>query len=105
MPCGKKGVFIEAGPATPSRTSAFYASALPQAGYKIKVNTLTSDPSTGKPQGMAEITFTGHGYTGLIAAIADLGAASGAAAHLPHSLSKNFLEISLTPPGTTKCPV
>jgi hypothetical protein len=59
---------------------------------------------------MAEITFTGHRYTGLIIAIANLGAESSAdpsASGLPSNIAKNALEISLTPPGTANssaCP-
>jgi hypothetical protein len=102
MPCGKQ-ILIELGSVTPAQVSTFYTSALPQAGYNITDNTLTSDPDTGTPQGMAEITFTGHGYTGLIIAMANLGAEASAdpsMADLPSSIAKNALEISLTPPGT-----
>jgi hypothetical protein len=109
MPCGKQ-ILIELGSVTPAQASTFYTSALPQGGYNITDNTLTSDPNTGTPQGMAEITFTGHGYTGLIIAMANLGAEASAdpsVAGLPSSIAKNALEISLTPHGTANtstCP-
>lgn len=106
MPCGKQ-ILIELGSVTPAQASAFYTSALPRAGYKITNNTLTSDPDTGTPQGMAEFTFTGRGYTGLIIAMANLGAAASAGpsmAALPSSIAKNAVEISLTPPGTGNSP-
>jgi hypothetical protein len=101
MPCGKQ-VLIELGSVTPTQASTFYTSALPQAGYDITNNTLTSDPTTGKPQGMAEISFTGHAYTGLIIAMANLGAEASvdpSAADLPSSIAKNAVEITLSPPG------
>jgi hypothetical protein len=101
MPCGKQDL-IELGSVTPLQASTFYTSALPRAGYTITNNTLTSDPDTGTPQGMAEITFNGHGYTGLIIAMANLGAEASAdpsSADLPSSLTKNAVEISLSPPG------
>jgi hypothetical protein len=109
MPCGKE-VLIELSSVTPVRASGFYTSALPGAGYKITDNTLTSDPTTGAAQGMAEITFTGHGYTGLIIALANLGAdasASPSVTGLPSSIAKNALEIALTPRGSgtsSTCP-
>ena len=99
MPCGKQ-VLLELSSVTPAQASAFYASALPRAGYNIANNTLTSDPNTGTPQGMDEITFTGHGYTGLVIAMANLGAEASAdpsLAGLPSSITKNAVEISLTP--------
>jgi hypothetical protein len=109
MGCGKQ-ILIELSSVTPAQASTFYTSALSRAGYNITENTLTSDPSTGAPQGMAEITFTGRGYTGLIIAIADLGAEASAdpsMAGLPSNFTKNSLEISLTPTGTAStsaCP-
>ena len=109
MPCGKQ-VLIELGSVTPAHARTFYTSALPQAGYKITDNSLNSDPATGTPQGIAEILFTGHRYTGLIIAMANLGAeasASPSAAGLPSNIAKNAIEISLTPAGTAKksaCP-
>ena len=103
MPCGKQDL-IELGSVTPPQVSTFYTSALPRAGYKVTNNTLTSDPNTGAAQGMAEITFTGHGYAGLIIALANLGAdasASPSVTGLPSSIAKNALEISLTPRGAS----
>ena len=109
MPCGNQ-LLIELGSVTPAQASGFYTTALPEAGYQITVNTLTSDPSTGAAQGMAEFTFTGHGYTGLIIAMANLDSGASAdpsMAGLPSSIAKNAVEISLTPTataGATACP-
>jgi hypothetical protein len=102
MPCGNQ-VLLELGSVTPSQASTFDSSALPRAGYRITENTLTTEPNTGTPQGMAEITFTGHAYTGLIIAIANLNAAASANSSmppLPKNIAKNVVEIGLCPPGT-----
>jgi hypothetical protein len=102
MPCGKQ-ILLELSSVTPAQASSFYASALPRAGYKITFNTLTSDPDTGAPQGMTEITFSGHTYTGLIIAMANLSAGASAnpsMASLPASITKNFMEVTLSPHGT-----
>jgi hypothetical protein len=109
MPCAKQ-VLLELSSVTPPQASIFYASALPRAGYKTTFNTLASDPNTGAPQGMAEFMFSGHGYTGVIIAMANLGAEASAdpsMAALPSNIAKNDLEIALTPAGTantSKCP-
>lgn len=106
IPCGKE-IIIELGSVTPTQASDFYTAALPQAGYHITVSTLTSDPTTGAPKGMAEFTFTGHGYTGLIIAMANLGAQASAdpsADGLPSTMAKNSVEISLTPTGASATP-
>ena len=106
MPCGKQ-ILIELSSVTPAQVSNFYTTALPQAGYKITDNTLNSDPSTGASQGMAEFTFTGHGFTGLIIAMANLDAEASAdpsVAGLPSSMAKNAVEISLTPTGAADTP-
>jgi len=106
MPCGKE-ILIELGSVTPTQASDFYTTALHQAGYKITDNTLTSDPNTGAAKGMAELTFTGHGFTGLIVAMADLGAEASAdpsAGSLPGNVAKNAVEISLTPTGASGTP-
>jgi hypothetical protein len=109
LPCGKE-IIVELSSVTPAHASSFYASALPRSGYKITDNTLTSNPDTGAAQGLAEITFTGRGYTGLIIAVADLGAdasASPSVSGLPSSIAKNDIEIALTPRGThigSTCP-
>jgi hypothetical protein len=106
MSCGKQ-ILIELGSVTPVQASTFYTAALPQAGYQITVNTLTSDPNTGAAQGIAEFTFTGHGFTGLIIAMANLSAEASAdpsVAGLPSNIAKNAVEISLTPAGTSGTP-
>jgi hypothetical protein len=101
MTCGKQ-VLIELSSVTPSRASSFYVSELPQAGYQI-----TSDiggTAPGASGSITEINFTGHGYQGLIIAVPNLGALPStgpAPASLPSSFTKNFVEISLTPPGKT----
>jgi hypothetical protein len=99
LACGK-GSALEVGPVTPVAAQAFYAAALPKAGYTITMNTLSSDPTTGKPDGIAEMMFAGHGYSGLIIAATDLsssGASASAAPALSGSLAHNVMEISLAP--------
>ena len=69
----------------------------------IASNTLSTDPTTGTPRGIAEIMFAGHGYSGLIIATANLGAQASAdpsIGPLPGNVSENNVEISLTPSGT-----
>ena len=100
MPCGK-GVMLELSSVTPSEASSFYASALPKAGYTVSGNTLSTDPDTGTPRGIAEVTFAGHGYTGLIIALATLSGGGSSLASLPPSITKNFMELSLSPNGTS----
>ena len=106
MPCGKE-VIIELSSVTPTQAADFYNAALPKAGYQITVSTLNSDPNTGAPKGMAELTFTGHGFTGLIIAMANLGAEASAdpsVSGLPSNIAKNAVEISLTPTGSASTP-
>jgi hypothetical protein len=105
MSCGKQ-VIIQLESVAPTQASAFYTSALPHAGYKITDDTLSSDPNTGAPYGMAEISFTGHGYTGQISAFANLGtespagtSPSGLPISLPSSLTKNVVQIFMAPTG------
>ena len=98
---------IEIDPVTPVQAQTFYASALPRAGYTITSSFLSSDPNTGAANGLAEIMFTGHRYTGDIIATANLGAESSAdpsIGPLPGNVSKNFVEIWLSPPGKTGPP-
>jgi hypothetical protein len=105
--CGKQ-LIIQLGSVTPRQAQAFYASALPRAGYIIASNTLSSDPNTGAAQAMAEIIFAGHGYSGLIIALANLGAgpsASPSMPALPSDLTKNTVEITLSPSGTSSTPM
>jgi hypothetical protein len=106
MSCGKQQVLLELDSVTPVQAATFYTSALPQAGYNITENNLSADPDTGAPQGMAEISFTGHSYTGLIIAIANLDSGPSSAG-LPSNDAKNSVEISLAPAGTaisSQCP-
>ena len=107
--CGK-GDIIEAGPVTPAAASAFYTSALPKAGYTITENTLGSVPGTGAPDGIETVIFSGHGYSGVIIALADLNSAGSAAPSAPAmsgSLTHNVLEVTLVPgsnpAGMPKC--
>jgi hypothetical protein len=104
--CGKE-VVIELSSVTPAQVSSFYTAALPQAGYKITGNTLLTNTGSGNglPGAAAEIDFTGHGYKGAIAGLSDIGAlASASASDLPSNVAKNFITITLTPPGANACP-
>jgi hypothetical protein len=57
-----KAIVIVFGLIAPSDVSRFYATALPQAGYTVTVNSMLSQAgNTG-----ALIQFTGHGYKGNI---------------------------------------
>jgi hypothetical protein len=97
--CGK-GDIIEAGPVTPAAASAFYTSALPQAGYTITDNTLGSVPGTGAPNAIETVIFTGHRYSGVIIAMANVSSAGSGAPSTPAmsgSLTHNVLEITLVP--------
>jgi hypothetical protein len=99
LACGK-GDIIEAGPVTPAAASAFYTSALPQAGYVITESSLGSDPGNGAPDGIDTVIFTGHRYSGVIIAMANLNSAAAGAPSMPAmsgSLSHNVLEITLVP--------
>lgn len=107
--CGK-GDIIEAGPVTPAAASAFYTSALPKAGYTITENTLGSVPGTGTPNNIETVIFTGHRYSGVIIAMANLSSAASGAPSTPAmsgSLTRNVLEITLVPgsnlDGMPKC--
>lgn len=99
LACGK-GNIIEAGPVTPAAASAFYTAALPQAGYVITENALGADPGSGAPNGIETVIFTGHGYSGVIIATANLNSAAAGAPSVPAmsgSLTHNVLEITLVP--------
>jgi len=94
--CGK-GAIIEASPVTPAAAAAFYTSALPRAGYTITTNTLGSIPGTGA---IETVIFTGHGYSGVIIAMANLSSAGSGTPSAPAisgSLSHNVLEITVAP--------
>lgn len=103
--CGKQ-VIIELSSVTPAKASAFYNAALPQAGYKITGNTLLTNTGKGLPGEAAEIKFTGHGYKGTIAGLSNLGALASTGpspASMPGDIAKNFITITLAPPGKTGC--
>jgi hypothetical protein len=99
LACGK-GDIIEAGPVKPAAAAAFYTSALPRAGYTITVNSLGADPTTGAPDGIATLMFTGHRYSGVIIAMADMSSAGSGTPSVPAmsgSLTHDVLEITLAP--------
>ena len=109
LACGK-GDIIEAGPVTPAAASAFYTSALPKAGYTITENSLGSVPGSGAPNGIETVIFTGHRYSGVIIAMANLSSAGTGAPSMPAmsgSLTHNVLEITLVqgsnPDNMPKC--
>jgi hypothetical protein len=81
-----KQIEIVIGSVSPQKASSFYASALPQAGYKVTLNGLSS---SGNSTALG-IQFTGHGYKGIISAASNVPGAS-----LP-STGKDFLAILLT---------
>ncbi|HUN33538.1 MAG TPA: hypothetical protein VMU95_16125 [Trebonia sp.] len=93
-----KSISISVSPVTPAESSAFYATALPRFGYTIK------DSMTLAAQGLVEIDFSGHGYTGAIATLADAAAAasadpSAAPVTLPSDMTKNLEQVTMTVPG------
>jgi hypothetical protein len=109
LACGK-GDIIEAGPVTPAAAAAFYTSALPKAGYVITENSLGSVPGSGAPNSIETVIFTGHKYSGVIIAMANLSSAAAGAPSMPAisgSLTHNVLEITLVPgsnpAGLPKC--
>jgi hypothetical protein len=84
-----KQTVILLGSVSPSQVSSFYSSVLPKDGYKITINTLTSENNgTG-----AAIEFTGHGYKGTIGAVSNLPAQAPSFAGVN---GKNFTGITLT---------
>jgi hypothetical protein len=100
-----KQIIIELGSVTPAQASSFYTAALPKAGYKVTSNSLLAETGT-LPGSAATIEFTGRGYKGTIAALANLGALSSTGPSpvpVPSSVAKNFVTIELTPPGTADC--
>lgn len=92
-----KQVVLTLNPITPSRAAAFYETALPRAGYEV-----SSNISTGTGSGMTAIEFSGHGYTGEVAAIADLGKSVGNSpvpSYVPSDVTKNVADIFMSRPG------
>ena len=78
---------------TPANVMAFYAAALPQAGYRIASSEMLSLGG-----GTATIEFSGRGYTGEIAAVTNFTAAPGTpAANVPGLGHKNVTSVELTP--------
>lgn len=105
MACAHHQVSLELDSVTPRQVSDFYTSAFPRAGYQITSSFMNPGPSTGTgtSQDVVEIQFSGHGYTGIIIAAADLNAAGASAGPsippLPADISKDAVEITLNPPG------
>jgi hypothetical protein len=65
---GGSSVIIVFGSITPSDVSRFYATALPQSGYKVTRNSMVNkDGYNG-----ALIEFSGHGYSGNIDALSQM---------------------------------
>jgi hypothetical protein len=99
-------VLIELSAVTPAQASSFYIAALPRAGYKITGNSMITGTGKGLPSAAAEIEFTGHGYKGTITGVSNLGALASTGpspASVPGGIAKNFIAITLTPPGVTGC--
>jgi hypothetical protein len=97
--CAKQ-IGVAVSPVTPSQSSTFYATALPQAGYKIESDIASN---AGAAQGLTEIEFSGHGYTGTIITVANLGAAASTGSSsitLPSDMTKNVAEIIMSADGT-----
>lgn len=76
---------------TPANVEAFYTKALPQAGYTVSASELVNEAG-----GTAFIEFSGHGYKGDIAAVANFtsGGPGGSVPGLGH---KNVSTITLMP--------
>ena len=76
---------------TPANVEAFYTKALPQAGYTVSGSELVNEAG-----GTAFIEFSGHGYKGDIAAVANFtsGGPGGSVPGLGH---KNVSTITLMP--------
>jgi hypothetical protein len=74
---------------TPAKVLAFYTEALPRAGYRI-----TGSEMTDVAGGTAAIMFSGHGFTGEIAAVTDFTASpnspGGNIPGLPHKDVSTF---------------
>jgi ABC-type phosphate transport system substrate-binding protein len=74
----------------PAKVSAFYATALPRAGYTVSGNSVINVSGVNE----VAIQFTGHGYKGMIAALANFPHSSVSIAGLGH---KNVTNITLLP--------
>lgn len=96
-----KQVGVEVGPITPRQAFAFYSKALPQAGYQITDTMLGAPPGTGLHGSMAEISFTGHGYSGDFTGFSDMSDGSSPAPDLGafSIMTKNVAIILLNRPG------
>ena len=74
---------------TPARVASFYSAALPQAGYVISTNALTTESGAT----VAFITFSGHGYKGNIDALSKAPDSGGSAP--PGYPTKNVTTITV----------
>lgn len=69
---GGSSVIIVFGSITPSDVSRFYATALPQSGYKVTRNSMVNKAGYKG----ALIEFSGHGFTGTIDALSQMSGPS-----------------------------
>lgn len=74
----------------PAKVSAFYATALPRAGYTVSGNSVIRISGVDE----VAIQFSGHGYKGMIAALANFPSSGVSIAGLGH---KNVTSIELSP--------
>ena len=72
----------------PAKVSAFYATALPRAGYTVSGNSVIRISGVDE----VAIQFSGHGYKGMIAALANFPSSGVTIAGLGH---KNVTNITL----------
>jgi hypothetical protein len=78
---------------TPAKVLAFYTGALPHAGYRITGSEMVSEAG-----GTAAIEFSGHGFTGEIAAVTDFTATPGTpGGNIPGLGSKDVTSVELMP--------
>jgi hypothetical protein len=75
---------------SPAKVSAFYVAALPRDGYKITSNAVIIVSGVNE----TAIQFSGHGYKGMIAALANFPRGS---ATIPGLGDKNVTDVTLTP--------
>ena len=87
----KNKIIIILSSVSPAGAANFYRSALPQAGYKITLNTLVTGSTTHATGPVSEIGFTGHEYKGIISAISGVSTPG-----LNLGKGKNFVGITLT---------
>ena len=97
--CGK-GDIIEAAPVTPGRGGGLLHLGASQGRVHDHDEHAGLRPGQRRPDGIETVIFTGHGYSGVIIATANVSSAGSGAASAPAisgSLSHNLLEITLAP--------